>query len=88
MSSASISASFCKRIGPVSIPLSGQKMLRPVFVSPRTMAQLIALAPRCLGNSEGWYWMAPKRGSISTFSGKMSVTKAITLRSGLQAANS
>ena len=40
-------------MGPVSMPLSGQKMVRPVLVSPWMMAQFIALAPRCLGSKRG-----------------------------------
>ena len=62
VSSREISASFCNRIGPVSIPLSGQKMVIPVLVSPLIMAQLMALPPRCLGSNEGWYWIVPNLG--------------------------
>ena len=67
------------------MPLSGQKMVRPVLVSPWMMAQFIALAPRCLGSNEGWYWMVCKGGVKSTRSARMSVTNAITLRSGARA---
>src|SRR5262249_22317009 len=37
---------FCSRTSPVSSPLSGQKIDRPVSFSPRMIGQLIALAPR------------------------------------------
>ncbi len=32
-------------------------MVRPVFVSPRMMGQLIDEGPRYLGSSDGWYWI-------------------------------
>jgi hypothetical protein len=37
---------FCTSTSPVSRPLSGQKIERPVSFSPRMIGQLIALAPR------------------------------------------
>ena len=43
----------CKRIGPVSIPLSGQNQVTPACASPMMRVQLIALAPRWRGRSEG-----------------------------------
>ena len=74
MSSSVISTSFCIRIGPSSSPLSGQKMDRPVFVSPQMMGQLMELPPRCRGSSDGWYWMEPWVGMFSTASGTNAVT--------------
>ena len=43
----------CRRIGPVSSPSSGQKMLNPPLVSPSIRVQLMAEAPLCLGSREG-----------------------------------
>jgi hypothetical protein len=37
---------FWRRTSPVSRPLSGQKIERPVSFSPLMIGQLIALAPR------------------------------------------
>ena len=44
---------FWMRTSPVSKPLSGQKIDRPVSVSPLMIGQLIADAPRYSGNSDG-----------------------------------
>ncbi len=66
----------------MSMPLSTQKIVRPVAVSPWRIAQCMALMPRCLGSSDGWYWIVPSAGSSSTRSGRMCVTNAITPRSG------
>lgn len=57
-------------------------MVSPVLVSPWMIGQLIELGPRCLGNSEGWYWMVPSFGASSTGCGTNRVTYAITQRSG------
>jgi hypothetical protein len=42
------------------------------------MGQLMALAPRNFGSSEGWYWIEPKRGMLRNSSGTNKVTNAIT----------
>jgi hypothetical protein len=62
------------RMGPSSKASSGQKMVSPVRVSPWMIGQLIELGPRCLGSSEGWYWMVPSLGASSTCCGTSSVT--------------
>ena len=46
VSSSLIGVSFCRRIGPVSSPLSGQKIDRPVLAEPWMIGQLIELGPR------------------------------------------
>ena len=74
VSSGPISTSFWRRIGPVSRPLSGQKMLSPVFSAPKMMGQLMELGPLCMGRSEGWYWMVPSFGTLSASSGTNRVT--------------
>jgi hypothetical protein len=48
-----ISTSFCNRIGPVSRPLSGQKIVSPVLSAPWMIGQLIELGPRWRGSSDG-----------------------------------
>ena len=59
VSAGETGARFCNRTGPVSIPLSGQKMVTPVSASPLMMAQLMALRPLCRGSRDGWNWMEP-----------------------------
>ena len=87
VSSGPISTSRCSSTGPVSMPASTQKMLRPVFVSPMRSAQCIDEMPRCRGSSDGWYWITPSGGRSSTRCGRMCVTNAITPRSGFVSAN-
>src|SRR5262249_50186399 len=87
-SSGPIWVFFCSSTSPVSSPLSGQKIDSPVSLSPWMIGQLIALGPRYFGSSEGWYWIEPLVGILRNSSGKNSVTKAITCRSGLSALNS
>ena len=60
--------------GPVSSPLSGQKMLRPVRSAPKMIGQLMELGPLCMGRREGWYWMVPSFGTLSASSGTNAVT--------------
>ena len=74
VSSGPIPTSFRRRMGPVSSPLSGQKMLSPVFVSPKMIGQLMELGPLCMGRREGWYWMVPSVGTPSASSGTKRVT--------------
>ena len=87
VSSGPISMVFCNRTGPVSSPLSGQKIVSPVSDSPWMIGQLMELGPRCLGNNDGWYWMVPLVGASNISSGTMSVTKAITPKSAFNALN-
>ena len=61
------STRFWRRMGPVSMPWSGQKMVRPVSVSPLMIGQFIALEPRCSGSRLGWYWIVPRGGSREDF---------------------
>ena len=72
----------------MSSPSSGQKIESPVSVSPMMIGQLIELRPRCLGSSDGWYWIVPCVGMSRKAFGTTSVTKAITCRSGARARNS
>ena len=55
-------APLCSSTSPVSRPSSGQKIERPVSVSPSMIGQLMELGPRCRGSSDGWYWMVPRAG--------------------------
>ena len=77
----------CSSTSPVSMPPSGQNTVRPVSVSPLMTGQLIALRPRCRGRSDGWYWMVPCVGTPRNSSGTISVTNAMTWRSGRRARN-
>jgi hypothetical protein len=48
-----MAVSFCRITGPSSRPSVGRKMLKPVFVSPLMIGQLIEEGPRYLGRSDG-----------------------------------
>ena len=76
-----MSTAFCNNTGPVSSPSSGQKMVRPVRCSPKMIGQLMELGPLCMGSSDGWYWMVPRRGASNAPCGTNNVTYAITQRS-------
>ena len=72
----------------MSMPPSGQKTVRPVSASPLITGQLMALRPRCRGSSDGWYWIVPRVGAARSSAGTMSVTNAMTCRSGANPRNS
>ena len=85
MSVSEMGVARCSNTSPVSMPPSGQNTVRPVSVSPMINGQLIALRPRCLGSRDGWYWIVPCVGTERNSGETMSVTKAMTWRSGAKA---
>mmetsp|Transcript_27549 Transcript_27549/g.72430 ORF Transcript_27549/g.72430 Transcript_27549/m.72430 type:complete len:211 (-) Transcript_27549:304-936(-) len=84
VSFGSTATSLVRSNGPVSSPSSAKNIENPPFTSPSISVQLMADAPRCRGSNDGWYTIDPCFGVSITSIGMNCVTKARTLRSGLQ----
>ena len=52
-------------------------MVRPVFVSPFVIGQLMELGPRYFGSSDGWNWIVPCFGMFTNSCGANCSTKAM-----------
>ena len=74
MSFGPIATRFCRMTGPSSSPGVGRKIVSPVSLRPRMIAQGIEAGPRCSGSSEGWNWIMPCFGIAQNSGGANSST--------------